>query len=156
MERQYPPFGQIPGPLPASPHIIRRTPRAALSLTGLQVLPAGLLASLRTATRDTALLDVTYSFEAMSAGEQTQLDIWVETSQDEAGGRIAANMANGSRGQDEGIDSRIYTLWFPVDLTETERRLTVHVTWPEADIEHETVTIEQTDIQAALSLAHLP
>jgi hypothetical protein len=156
MERQYPPFGQIPGPLPASLYVIRQTPRAALSLTSFQVLPTGLLASLRTSTRDPALLDVTYSFEAMSAGEQTQLDIWVETSQDEAGGRIAANLANGSRGQDGGVDSRVYTLWFPIDLAETERALTVHLTWPEAGIEHETVAIEPIDIQAALALAYLP
>ena len=50
MERQYPPFGQIPGPLPTSLHIIRQAPRAALSLTSFQVLPTGLLASLRTST----------------------------------------------------------------------------------------------------------
>jgi hypothetical protein len=156
MERQYPPFGQIPGPVPSSPHIIRQTPRAALSLTAFHVLPTGLLASMRTLTRDTALLDVTYSFEAMSAGEQTQLEVWVAASQGDGDGRIAANLTTGSRGQDEGIDSRVYTLWFPIDLADTERALTVYLTWAEAGIERETVAIEPSDIQAALALAYLP
>lgn len=156
MERQYPPFGQIPGPLPASPHIIRQTPRVALSLTSFQALPTGLLASLRTSTRDTTLLDVSYSFEAMSAGEQTQLEIWVEASPGDGGGRTAANLANGSRGQDEGIDSRVYTLWFPVGLAEADRALTIHLAWPEAGIKNDSVAIERTEIQAALALAYLP
>ena len=156
MERQYPPFGQIPGPLPASPHIIRQTPRAALSLTSFQVLPTGLLASLRTSTKETTLLDITYSFEAMSPGEQTQLEIWVEASQGEDGNRVAANLANGSRGQDESIDSRVYTLWFPIHLAEIERALTVHLSWPEAGIEHETVKLQPSDLQEALALAYLP
>jgi hypothetical protein len=93
----------------------------------------------------------------MSADEQTQLEVWVE--QDGQGGepsRIAANLASGSRGQDHGIDFRVYTLWFPIDLGEADGPLTIRLSWPEAGIEHEAVTIEQADIRAALELAAVP
>ncbi len=73
-----------------------------------------------------------------------------------SGPRVPASLASGTRGQDQGIDSRVYTLWFPVNLSEADKALTVHLTWPEAGIEHETVTIEPADIRAALELAHLP
>jgi hypothetical protein len=92
----------------------------------------------------------------MSVGEQTQIEVWVETGQDEGGSHVPASLASGSRGQDQGIDSRIYTLWFPVSLGEADKALTVHLTWPEAGMEHEVVTIEPADIRAALELAHLP
>jgi hypothetical protein len=136
--------------------IVRRTPETALSLTSFHALPTGLLATLRTSTRDRGLLDATYSFEAMSAGEETQLEVWVETEQDEGGSRVPANLASGSRGQDQGVDARVYTLWFPVSVSEADQLLTVHLTWPEAGIDHEAVTIEPSDIRAALGLAHLP
>jgi hypothetical protein len=145
-----------PGPVLAGLHVVRQTSQAALSLTGFEVLPTGLLATLRTSTRDTGLLDVTYSFEALSAGEQTQLEVWAQTEQDENNTRVPANLARGSRGQDQGIDSRVYTLWFPVSLGEADKALTIHLSWPEAGIEHEAVTIEPADIRAALELAHLP
>lgn len=125
MERQYPPFGHIPGPVLACGYVVRQTSQVALSLTNFEVLSSGLLATLRTSTSDPSLFDVTYSFEAMAPGEPTQLDIWVETDRDgsrDGPGRIAANLANGSRGQDDGINSRTYALWFrPTSARLTER-----------------------------------
>ena len=41
-QREYPPFGQIPGPVLAGLYVVRQTPQAALSLTGFEVLPTGL------------------------------------------------------------------------------------------------------------------
>ena len=159
MERQYPPFGHIPGPVLAGVYVIRQTSQAALSLINFEVLPTGLLATLRTSTRDTSLFDVTYSFEAMAPGEPTQLDIWVETDRGESRdepSRIAANLASGSRGQDQGIDFRVYSLWFPIDLGDADGPLTIRLTWPEAGLELEAVTIEPADIRAALQRALVP
>jgi hypothetical protein len=159
MERQYPPFGQIPGPVLAGVYVVRQTSQVALSLTNFEVLPTGLLATLRTSTSDTSLFEVTYSFEAMSPGEPTQLDIWVDTDRGESRDeprRIAANLARGSRGQDDGIDSRTYALWFPVDLSAADRALTIRLSWPEAGLEYEEVRIEQADARAALELAYTP
>jgi hypothetical protein len=150
MERQYPPFGHIPGPVLAGVYVVRQTSQVALSLTNFEVLPSGLLAS---------LFDVTYSFEAMSPGEPTQLDIWVETDRGEPRdepGRTAANLASGSRGQDDGINSRIYTLWFPVDLSKADGALTIRLSWPDAGLDHEEVRIERADVRAALELAYAP
>jgi hypothetical protein len=160
MERQYPPFGHIPGPVLAGVYVVRQTSQVALSLTNFEVLPTGLLATLRTSTSDPSLFGVTYSFEAMSPGEPTQLNIWVETdrgeSRDEPADRIAANLANGNRGQDDGIDSRTYALWFPVELGTADRALTIQFSWPEAGLEHEAVIIESTDIREALEHAYVP
>jgi hypothetical protein len=159
MERQYPPFGHIPGPVLAGVYVIRQTSQAALSLTNFEVLPTGLLATLRTSTRDTSLFDVTYSFEAMAPGEPTQLDIWVETDRGESrdeSSRIAANLASGSRGQDDGINSRVYVLWFPVDLSAVDGALTIRLNWPEAGLGHEEARIEPADVRAALGLAYAP
>ncbi|HJQ01802.1 MAG TPA: hypothetical protein VJ851_09385 [Jatrophihabitans sp.] len=156
MERQYPPFGQIPGPIAAAPYLVRQTPQAALSLTAFQVLPSGVLVLLRTSTREPALVDARYSFEAMSADEPTQLQVWVESAPGEESRRVAANLVNGSRGQDEGVDARVFTLWFPVDLQANDGPLVLRLEWPEADIVHETVTLEPTDIRAALAIAYVP
>lgn len=159
MERQYPPFGHIPGPVLAGVYVVRQTAQVALSLTNFEVLPSGLLATLRTSTSDPSLSGVTYSFEAMSPGEPTQLDIWVETDRGEPGvepSRIAANLARGSRGQDDGIDSRTYSLWFPVELGTADRALTIQLSWPEAGLEHEEARIEPADVRAALELAYAP
>jgi hypothetical protein len=158
MERQYPPFGQIPGPVLAGVYAVRHTPHAALSLTNFEALPTGLLASLRTSTSDTDLFDGTYSFEAMSPSESTQLDIWLEVGRGDSRtqrSRIAANLVSGHRGQDQGVESRIYVLWFPVNLGNAEGPLTIRLSWPEAGIAHDEVRITQAEIREALALAYV-
>lgn len=159
MERQYPPFGHIPGPVLANVYIARQTSKAALSLTNFEALPTGLLATLRTSTSDPSLVDATYSFEAVPPGEAAQLSIWLETDRGETMDepvRIAANLAHGSRGQNDGIDSRVYTLWFPADLRAADGTLTIRLSWSEADLEYGEVRIEQAVVRAALELAYIP
>jgi hypothetical protein len=156
MDRQYPPFGQIPGPLTCqrtchSPDTAGGA--VADELPSASDRPACQSANLNPCPRPPRC----HLLLRSDVGRRTDpaRDLAPDIT-DEGGARVVANLASGSRGQDEGIDSRVYTLWFAVDLANADQALTVRVEWPEADIEHETVTLRNTDIQAGLALATLP
>lgn len=154
MERQYPPFGHIPGSLPdAAYDFYWQAANTALSMTSFQVLPGGLLASLRVTTKDTSLVGATYAFEALSSDEPVQLVISLQSDAESAQRQlVAANLVTGSRGQDEGTDSAIYSLWFSVELADAQQ-LTLYLSWPEAGIDKKSIAFATEDIEAGLAHA---
>jgi hypothetical protein len=130
-ERQYPPFGQIPG-LVAGDHELRVNGRALGLLSCVLALPTGILASLWTATSDAELSGATYAFERLDT-DAAPTDLRVVAQIDDRDDIVPASLLDGGGGQDEaGTDARTFLLWFPLDVTGVRNRVRVTLSWPTA------------------------
>jgi hypothetical protein len=128
-ERQYPPFGQIPG-LVGGDHELRVNGRAQGLLSGVLALPSGILASLWTATGDAELSGATFAFERLGE-EPAPADLRVVARADD-GAAVPASLVSGGGGQDDGTDARTYLLWFPLDVATVTDSVQVTLSWPTA------------------------
>jgi len=155
MERQYPPFGQIPGPVFGQHRLSARTADTLLSIGNFRAYPSGLLACLHTVTRDGRLFDVSYSFEPQRVAGPRQLDVWAryEGGWLPGGSAVAPEVASVSRNKDSGIEARSYELWFAIDPQRAADAVTVAASWPEASIRTATVTLPAADLRLAAVLA---
>jgi hypothetical protein len=67
--------------------------------------------------------------------------------------RISPNLVNGSQGEEAGIDSRAYALWFPMDLLGLTDAVRFAITWPEAAMSPQSVVIGRNELFLAMESA---
>lgn len=99
MERQYPPFGSVPGPVFGAYQLRYAGKALVVSLDSFAALDSGLLALLRLVTTKPELFDATFGFERMTPTDDTQLELsaWLDTA---TATKVDAHLASGHHGTD--------------------------------------------------------
>jgi hypothetical protein len=152
MERLYPPFGQIPGLVFGDVELTTTTATTAVSVAGVFAGPDGITVTLRTATRDPSLRGVEFSFEGHDQ-PGGHLYIGLVSATQPGSEPIAANLIAGGRGEDDGLDARSYTLWFPVDVSNLDEDASLVLRWPEAKIDGLALPLRRDRLQDAAKRA---
>lgn len=134
VERQYPPFGQVPS-LVEGDHELRLNGPALGALSGVFALPTGILAHLWTVSASPDLAGARYAFERLDTAVDTT-DLQVIARVDGSTDAVPANLVSSHGGRDEaGRDARTFQLWFPLPVQAVHETVRLALTWPAASWE---------------------